>query len=943
MLCLLSLCANAQHFPFVHYGTEEGLPDANVYDLIETKEGDLLIATERGAVIFDGLSFVNFDARKEHVYTGSIIRVFQDDTGAVWLGSHKNGIFTGQRNRISSTGIFTPTAQALAVRNQKIYIHGDKIQTIDLQNNTIKTLSESNSTDQLIAGKDQSLYLLHGRMVSAIDSSGIARKILSHPDGMSFISCEPQQNGNLLLSAAGGIMMWDGNELATLATLPEETQPNNLHQDRMGRIWFSDQHSGIYVLEHGSIHNLGKNLDLDRLTVTKIMEGSRGNIWVTTKGSGIYRFHHTYLRCFDQKEGYDGGIIHRIVNTADGRAIIAANEDLYLLDKSELNAAGFTCCILNQDLTILDSSHIAMATHDRSKSYPGEENLEAFGFTFKPYLAYATAISDSTLYLSYYANLIESRKSEERNILIQEGEDFTHRTNCLLADSNRLWQGTSKGLRLVDTNGNVLKDWTLGNDPNRSDQMELEVKELMVVENEVWVLQDQQVLRVHRTNFQVLEPMLLDRPVTGMNAMTIDLDGRLWIGSTSGLYCFENDSLQLLLHQNNGLVSSYVTSLAYEPTANQMLIGTNKGLNTLNMAQWQAHKEEKPEVNVGLIAADSDTLHLSKSEVPRISDRALLKVHFNARHLSEAGQLFYRYTLDGVDLGLSREDHINLSSLETGEHVLQAQVKTTNSDWSAPATVSFQVARPWYRSSLFFASLAFSALAIGLIVRLRIQHQSHQQRVSMIEARLEINRLQQRSLQALMRPHFSSNVIAAVRQSLKTDDRLSADTAMSQLSQLMRTNLEMAQAETVSIQNEVEWLKTYIELERFARGAHWNFELEVDSALSIHQVHIPPMLIQPFVENAIVHGMSSAEPWLQIQFTRVKETCVVVVTDNGPGINPDNKQEQHGHTSYSISLVQERLAMLTQLNNKPFTCELRSGRPDGEAFGTEVTLTLPLN
>lgn len=928
----------SQHFPVIHYGIEEGLPDANVYHLLESRNGTILLATERGAVAFDGGAFRSLYSNERQDATGTIIRMFEDDSGKLWLGSHKNGVFNIEDNLLKATTIKNLTSKAIAVSDDCMFIDGDVILRIDLQTNSCDTFSMKSHEEQLIVGDAGELYLLELKQIIRLDCKGLSEVAAKSHDESDFISCSVETDGSLLIGAEGRVMEWRNHALNKVLDLPADFRPTNITKDASGRYWFSNQFNGLYVSTETGIRNLGQARGIEQATVTDILADSWGNIWVATLGMGVFRYYHTYLTNYDQSSGYEGGVVFRILPIAKDEALLACNNDLYYLGHGDLKAAGFRCCSYFRDIALQSNGVYHLAAHSKQGQLP--DSLHAFGSVFLPFATYALSSSQGVSFSSYYAPRLQVYNNNTWKPVNRAEVNDVNRTNRILHIEEEIWIGTSKGLHVIDQNGAEIESWK----SHLADESE-EIKDLLEIgDSEIWALKDNEILSFDVHTKAESETQVLEVFPKAMNAFAVDDTKRLWIGTNSGVFCYQNGQLLTHLKASNGLPSDYVTQLALDFSGEHLLIGTNKGVSKLNIAGWSSHQEQAPELTFRQLLIDSALVAFNENNDPiSLQDRSALSISISALQLGEAGPLQYRYLLDDREIRSTNDEVLTLSSLETGEHWLKVQAKTLNSEWSAPLKLKFEVYKPWYRSGYFIAFLAYVVLLLLFVILLRIQRKKHEQSVRELETRKEINDLQQRSLRALMRPHFSSNIIAAVRQSIRNDEPLAADTAMSQLAELMRSNLQMVRAETVLLKDEIAWLKTYVALEQFARRVNWQVEFHVDEGIDCEHTTIPPMLIQPFVENAIMHAMDVENPWLSVRFLNADGQCIIEVTDNGPGIDHCAESRiSNEHVSMGTDLLQDRLQLMTELTSQEHSFSIANGRIQAKSFGTRVTVSVPL-
>jgi LytS/YehU family sensor histidine kinase len=199
----------------------------------------------------------------------------------------------------------------------------------------------------------------------------------------------------------------------------------------------------------------------------------------------------------------------------------------------------------------------------------------------------------------------------------------------------------------------------------------------------------------------------------------------------------------------------------------------------------------------------------------------------------------------------------------------------------------------------------------------------------------EIRELEKAALKAQMNPHFIFNCLNSIQGYIMKNDKEFAMLFLAKFSKLIRKYLNASSVSRISIAQEIEMLKMYIELEQLRFQDAFTCSFTIDRNINQEQTTIPSMLIQPIVENAIIHGMkgkSKREGHISILFNKNEDQLVVEVHDNGPGLKPTKDKE---HESVGLSITKKRLALINQ--SKEYT--LRTG---SDTEGTVVRIFLPI-
>jgi sensor histidine kinase YesM len=225
----------------------------------------------------------------------------------------------------------------------------------------------------------------------------------------------------------------------------------------------------------------------------------------------------------------------------------------------------------------------------------------------------------------------------------------------------------------------------------------------------------------------------------------------------------------------------------------------------------------------------------------------------------------------------------------------------------------------------------------------------YKERVKKIKEKANIDRqlteYEMKALHAQMNPHFIFNCLNSIREMILNNENNQASHYLSKFAQLIRITLNNSSKPFVSLNNNIDYLQRYLEMEKI-RNPGFSYTIEVDEQLHPDELMMPPMLLQPFLENAIWHGiLPGKELILDIRFLKKDQQLVCVVDDNGIGIETSirNKNEM-ANNPIGIANVKERIKVLNEKYNlqSNITIEDKSNLAISNGTGTTVRLYFPL-
>lgn len=217
-------------------------------------------------------------------------------------------------------------------------------------------------------------------------------------------------------------------------------------------------------------------------------------------------------------------------------------------------------------------------------------------------------------------------------------------------------------------------------------------------------------------------------------------------------------------------------------------------------------------------------------------------------------------------------------------------------------------------------------------------------RIRKKQAILVQNDLQQQVLRSQMNPHFIFNVLGSIQNFIMHNDKREASKYLSQFASLTRATLNNSAVESISLIDEIQMLKDYIELERMRSPGKFDYRVDYDENMETEIIRIPPMLIQPFVENAIKHAFRDLNRpgMVRLSITDQDDWVECIVEDNGVGLDKEHPKA-HPYRSMAIGIFEKRRKLIQQRYGKEFSCEIVNLRDtDQELSGVKVRIKIPV-
>ena len=434
-------------------------------------------------------------------------------------------------------------------------------------------------------------------------------------------------------------------------------------------------------------------------------------------------------------------------------------------------------------------------------------------------------------------------------------------------------------------------------------------------QNELWACSLSGIIKINRDDWRITS---FHRDYGVKSFKDLDVfrflkNGALIFNGRDGLYTVEPNSLKI----NTRLPRPYVVS-----------ISSNKGIkNSLGD-------------------------HLNSVPIKLEPDENVITISFSAINHTIAKGTLFRYMLEGLDeewIDPGNKRSFTYAYLEGGNYRFKVKAANNEGVWNPEVyELPIQVGTPWYKTPLFWIFLCLMLMGFGYAYyKDRIRQVERESRLK-AEFDKKVAELEMRALRAQMNPHFIFNCLNSIDAYIIKNDTRKASEYLNNFSRLVRLILQHSRSAYVNLRDELEALELYMKLEQMRFRNSFAYEIILDEELAIENYEIPPMLIQPFVENAIWHGLNYRENGgkVSIEIGVADDLLTCIIADNGIGRKASaaiRASKKVKRKSMGMGITVERIEIINnmyQTNNQVTIQDLYDEQ--GEAIGTRVTLRIPL-
>ncbi len=956
------LCA-AQTTFIKHFSTKDGLPSNNCYYTLQDHNGYIWIASDAGVSRFDGKMFENFSV-DDGLPDNQIIQLSEDKKGRIWF-SALNG-------------------QLSYFYNGKIYNEHNNSLLKNLKFSGVVVSFFEDSKGNLWFGTNKNLLVRwDGKSITRYTSASSSHQYIN-----AFIY--EDKSGEIWAYSSHCLRVFDGKKFAivshsvsplsykTALNLPDQTMSfldkNGLHfkngyiqkltlkidavllKDNPGyyyaatpdEIWMSTN-SGVYHLKDGQ----PRLRYLHGITTNQVIKDSCNNMWFTTS-NGIYMLPKPENRIYiaDSSQGLSNNIVKSLTKDYSGNIWLGlSNGMINKLQHSSHSVTELSLPDKNKFSSIkqlaLDSAHHAIffssdnglgilknpGTTKQEISYLRETNNLGFvlkSFSISKSNQLAISLSSGVVILNNPVHQLAFTSFDYK-----EGINFfSGRSYHVYYDpADNLWFSSVNGLSELSAKG-------LNKLYQRHELLTKRINDILQTTDGTTVLAtDGYGLLFYKNNRLIRQLTIREGLANNICKKIFIRNGQIWVITNNGINRIFTPSYKVeSFEYTNPLLADDVNDLFID--ADTAWFATNRGMVYFPVSALK-NRKPAPKVMVSSIIRNKELINPNNASFTLPPAQHTISFYYSAIDF-ENKNILYRYRLKtGNNWTETKNRRLEFSSLEPGEYVFQLCAKTINSEWSRPVTINFTLQEYFWQSYyfLFFILLIISFSIYKIAVMVTRQQKNKEQQQLLFKNKILM--LEQRALQAMMNPHFVFNVMNSIQHYINTKDTSSANKILTGFARLIRKNLDICTKSFITLEEEIEYLTLYLNLEKKRFGDKLNFSIQIDENIDQDDTILPSMLLQPYVENAIWHGLmplENEEGQVDIVVSRTEHHSLLIkIIDNGVGIDNSLKIKKDNHQSKGMSLTQERINLINQIEANPIQINVSQ---NGKS-GTTIAILVP--
>ncbi len=719
---------------------------------------------------------------------------------------------------------------------------------------------------------------------------------------------------------------------------------DKLLQYSKNEIWVLNQQAGIKKIKSLN-HPILKHAILKNLFVSAIEKGANNTLFLGTFGEGviIVPSQQTFKHPIDVRNG-------------KLRSIATDSSSVFLIDSKRgvIKYNGSSETILNNSIKTPNSNifHTHSINYNLDKKHPS---------LFYEHPAYNDLINvkdvfkvtDSTVLVatsrgvySYGQDFILDSLHWKKHFYgnhVYKFKAINERCKSVCYDQKyeTVYVSTSNGLILIDKTGHY-KEVLIKNKRIDCNDLEYYKGKLICATQKNGIL--------FLDNGNLINQIVPKNGLGAINTLKIKINkGTLYVQNGANFQFLDLESFKLTTLGRAEGIYGFVTDFDVNET-HLWLITDYK--NVLSLSNSTKHTNfDKPALRLQIDSILVSGIKKKWSALHNLSHTEnSLQVHFDLKSIKYRKETIINYRIKGLETNWNsvkaENNIIEYKSIPSGDYELEMFASFRNSAQSKPYIFPLVIALPYWRTWWFYASLVLlitSLFALLFLVRLKRIKKNQLDQLEKQTLKTNVLESELKALRSQMNPHFIFNSLNSIQDLVLKEDTDASYDYIVLFAKLVRSTLNYSNLDFIPIEKELEFLDIYLSLEKLRFAKNFEYSISYDGNTGID---IPSLLIQPFVENALVHGLMHKKGMKKVSVEFELGTHVIcTITDNGIGrvrAKEINERQRGEHNSFAMEAIKQRLSLLNkQVGSQAGHYEIIDLYEEKEAIGTQVIITIP--
>ncbi len=955
---LLEVQAQTPSFNFQKLGTEDGLNNANIFNIEQHPNGLLYITTQNGIYRYDGYNFnkLSVDSLRSNALITASIR----NSNELLLSLRDEGIASLDLRK--KTYSFLPhlslednNADNLIVTDDFAFLLISRIKIIIVDLKTGKIRQDQLKSQGNLAYclyKTAAGKILLGRSDGLYDVSNGEQIKLPVLSNMPVYAISQDREGKLYLGSSGKIFILNRGKIEKEIDPVYKMKTNSFLPDGQGRsvskiicddfdrIWFTSYpEESLFLYSNNTVYDVFQGLNIPPTLIKCVFKDKEQNIWVGTNNDCLYFIQNAFFNSVNFDYGGKNLNINQIF--LKGQLLVAATTNGLF----GLNLQNYQAKILSRPDEVFQEPIYGISEGKEVIYYNKVNEFNLFpsifftadrSYRFKPVIAklFYPISEKESLVADWNLNILSANGDGTRiSDTLVSFSDYRISINTLLKKDEVLYIGTSNGLFTYDFRSRKIRN--------------LKTKELNFNINDLCEV-DGRIFAGHEGGLTNITEGKLIEQLGSLNLNTVrkirQFGEQIWLGTIDGvLVCDRAFNLLKILNKTTGLLSNTINDISFSD--GRVGIATARGVSISNLERITQFSSKMQPVTIAEVLSSRTEISSEGKYYPLLADQENISVHFYSPLFARPNKQFFRWRIDEGDWKYFSNTSFE-AGISGGQHAIEIQASVDNIVWSDATVLNFRKEEKLSETSSGYLIMSLMAIALIILISFvwvrRIKIKSKKR----LAEEQQVNLLKHQAMNSLLSPHFIFNSLTSIQNYINTNNGLRASEYLAKFSRLIRMIIEKAAQSHISLHDELARLTYYLELEKERFKNKFDYSIHIDEEINTQEIEIPNMIIQPYVENCIIHGILPKQAHGELSLTfklSYKKNLMIVIEDNGIGLIKAREHAKAGHKSLGTSTIQNILDINSKLSGKKQIVTMTDKSTlHAEDYGTIIVIEIEL-
>lgn len=945
-----------QKYFYHHYTIDDGLPINQVYDISESPTGIITFGTDNGLSFFDGIQFHNLTT-KNGLNNPYVISAQYNKKGDLLIGNY-NGFFQiYNKGKFYTTKIPCKTVDEVFQINDLIYVKGyngnyikklnKNTQTTDYRtykNNKLAKEVVIETVDLLKYYKgivNKSSLIKNVPVFSIGNESFLVDTKIHHPNYSITIPKEipmvimikKRQNDWVLFSENDLYIVGFDSKIKQKVKLPFSLFMGSnkfcAEIDKNDKIWLNLQKRGLFVLDNNQWQNVAYFIDLKpNQNINKLFKDSKGRMWIATHENGVYCIPNTdviHYYSINYENYFNSFFVSNnqvFTGNRYGMAkVYATHLEAIVLPKTNEFKLGY---FENQPALMgFQPNYHRKKVHENSLAIQYREycklNENEFLFFSKQELFHEknlvkNFVSPEKEGQNYYYNII----NHKNQLIVNTGNEIF---------SARLIESPIYQNKILYKNKKLQRIKTIYQSKGFVPNIVFKNDTLLLAENNALVyFKDKIVKKINQINgysFENINKIILHQ-------------NQVWLATVNGLIRVDKP---FIINKYNYLTNNDVQDVCF--FEDNLYVATTNGLNKIPLHVLE-QKIEVPKMELSKYKS-TDWNYIKNNKISLESDQNYITIPIKiVNYLSPRNQII-EYRINQSNWVPIVNNSINLLQISYGKTSIECRIRDVNSGWNYKK-IELNKSFPFYFQPWFVLLIVFLIILFIFSFFHYKATKFRKEKQKEIAQTTRIIELRQSALSAQMNPHFVFNSLNAIQYFVNSNQKEKSSEYLAKLSRLVRLFLHHASESFIPLSEEIKRLQLYVSLEQL-RFNNFECDFNIANNIDVDTLLIPNMIVQPFIENAILHGVShlaTKDGKIEVRIEKKNNILTISIEDNGFGLKTN--LDKTSHISKGLDIIEERIQIMQENNlGKIFSINYQVPFPDIDRKGHRVLIQLSIS